>query len=155
MQKTRKTLGAIAAGAALLAGIGLLSSPVEADTAAAEATYKAKCASCHGPDGKGKEALKTKDFAVHQRLNAALKSRLEQEHSQFRRRKQRWSCQPMSPAGVTLKDTDRHLGGILRQVHGVRESRSSRRGAKQQVCSHQKGAQQKKKSQVQVRQSGC
>jgi cytochrome c oxidase cbb3-type subunit III len=63
MQTTTKTLGAIAVGAALLAGIGLLSSPVEADTAAAEATFKAKCAACHGPDGKGKEALKTKDFA--------------------------------------------------------------------------------------------
>ena len=63
MQTTTKTLGAIAVGAAMLAGIGLLSSPVEADTAAAEATFKAKCASCHGPDGKGKEALKTKDFA--------------------------------------------------------------------------------------------
>jgi mono/diheme cytochrome c family protein len=63
MHTTTKTLGAIAVGAALLAGIGLLSSPVEADTAAAEATFKAKCAACHGPDGKGKEALKTKDFA--------------------------------------------------------------------------------------------
>jgi cytochrome c len=28
-----------------------------------QATYKAKCASCHGADGKGKEALKTQDFA--------------------------------------------------------------------------------------------
>ena len=63
MQTTRKTLQAIAVGAALLAGIGLLGSPVKADTAAAEATFKAKCAACHGPDGKGKEALKTKDFA--------------------------------------------------------------------------------------------
>ena len=62
MQTTSKTLLAIAVGAALLAGIGLLSPPVEADTAA-EATFKAKCAACHGPDGKGKEALKTKDFA--------------------------------------------------------------------------------------------
>jgi mono/diheme cytochrome c family protein len=63
MQTARKTLLASAVGAALLAGIGLLSSPVKADTAAAEATFKAKCAACHGPDGKGKEALKTKDFA--------------------------------------------------------------------------------------------
>jgi len=61
--QTLKTLGAITAGAVLLAGICLLSSPTKADTAAAAATYKAKCASCHGPDGKGKEALKTKDFA--------------------------------------------------------------------------------------------
>jgi cytochrome c oxidase cbb3-type subunit 3 len=63
MKTATKTLRGIAVGAALLGGIGLLSSPVEADTAAAEATFKAKCAGCHGPDGKGKEALKTKDFA--------------------------------------------------------------------------------------------
>lgn len=34
---------------------------------AAEATYKAKCAMCHGPDGKGEtptgKAMKVKDFA--------------------------------------------------------------------------------------------
>ena len=41
----------------------LFSSRVNADTTAAEATYKAKCAACHGADGKGKEALKTQDFA--------------------------------------------------------------------------------------------
>src|SRR5262252_6326486 len=67
MQTTRKTLLAIAVGAALLAGVGLLSSPVKADTAAAEATYKAKCAACHGPDGKGEtntgKMMKVKDFA--------------------------------------------------------------------------------------------
>ena len=61
--RTMKTLGAISAGAALLAGICLLSSPTKADTAAAAATYKAKCATCHGPDGKGKEAMKTRDLA--------------------------------------------------------------------------------------------
>ncbi|MFY9729050.1 MAG: cytochrome c [Candidatus Acidiferrales bacterium] len=27
------------------------------------ATFKAKCASCHGADGKGKAALKTQDLA--------------------------------------------------------------------------------------------
>jgi mono/diheme cytochrome c family protein len=63
MQTTMKTVLAITVGVALLAGSSLLSSPAKADTAAAEATYKAKCASCHGPDGKGKEALKTKDFS--------------------------------------------------------------------------------------------
>jgi cytochrome c6 len=63
MHTRTKTLGAITLGAALLAGIGFFGSRAKADTAAAEATYKAKCASCHGPDGKGKEALKTKDFA--------------------------------------------------------------------------------------------
>jgi mono/diheme cytochrome c family protein len=49
--------------ALFLAGAFLLSTHAMADTAAAEATYKAKCAGCHGADGKGKEALKTQDFA--------------------------------------------------------------------------------------------
>ena len=48
---------------AMLAGTCLLNSPAKADVAAAQATYKAKCASCHGADAKGKEALKTQDFA--------------------------------------------------------------------------------------------
>ena len=48
---------------AMLAGMCLLNSPARADVAAAEATYKAKCAACHGADGKGKDALKTQDFA--------------------------------------------------------------------------------------------
>ena len=63
MHTRTKTLVAVTLGTALLAGIGLCGSRAKADTAAAEATYKAKCAACHGPDGKGKEALKTKDFA--------------------------------------------------------------------------------------------
>ncbi len=33
------------------------------DTASAEKTFKTKCASCHGADGKGKAALKTQDLA--------------------------------------------------------------------------------------------
>jgi mono/diheme cytochrome c family protein len=48
---------------ALLLASAFLSTYAGADTAATEATYKAKCASCHGADGKGKEALKTQDFA--------------------------------------------------------------------------------------------
>jgi mono/diheme cytochrome c family protein len=47
---------------ALLAGSGLLITPAKGDVAAAEATYKAKCAGCHGADGKGKDALKTQDL---------------------------------------------------------------------------------------------
>jgi mono/diheme cytochrome c family protein len=46
-----------------LASAVLFSTYAKADTPATEATYKAKCASCHGADGKGKEALKTQDFA--------------------------------------------------------------------------------------------
>lgn len=51
--------------AAALAGMSLLSPTAKAD-AAAEATYKAKCAMCHGADGKGETAmgknLKLKDL---------------------------------------------------------------------------------------------
>ncbi len=63
MQTSMKDLGAAALTAALLAGTILLSSPAKADTAAAEATFKAKCAGCHGADGKGKAAMKTRDWS--------------------------------------------------------------------------------------------
>lgn len=63
MDKTIKNVGATTVAAALLAGICLLSSPAKADVAAAEATFKAKCAGCHGADGKGKEAMKTRDLS--------------------------------------------------------------------------------------------
>lgn len=49
--------------ALFLASTSLFSTCAKAGTAATEATYKAKCAGCHGADGKGKEALKTQDFA--------------------------------------------------------------------------------------------
>jgi len=48
--------------ASVLACACLFSSPAKADVAAGEATFKAKCAGCHGVDGKGKEALKTRDL---------------------------------------------------------------------------------------------
>lgn len=63
MEKTIARLGAMTLAAGLLAGVCLLSTPAKADVAAAEATYKAKCAGCHGADGKGKPAMKTKDLA--------------------------------------------------------------------------------------------
>ena len=63
MQTAKKNLGAVALTAALLAGVCLISSPAKADTAAAEATFKAKCAGCHGADGKGKPAKKTRDWS--------------------------------------------------------------------------------------------
>ena len=51
---------------AVLVGLGFLGAPAKADNTA-EATYKAKCAMCHGPDGKGEtatgKAMKTGDFA--------------------------------------------------------------------------------------------
>lgn len=63
MKDTTKYLGALTLTGALLAGVCLFSSPAKADVAAAEATFKAKCAMCHGADGKGKEAMKTRDLA--------------------------------------------------------------------------------------------
>jgi mono/diheme cytochrome c family protein len=63
MENKRRKAGAVALAGALLAGICLLSVPAKADVAAAEATFKTKCAGCHGADGKGKEAMKTRDLA--------------------------------------------------------------------------------------------
>jgi mono/diheme cytochrome c family protein len=62
MKKMNKNLGAVTLAGALLASLFLFSSPTKADVAAAEATFKAKCAGCHGADGKGKDALKTQDM---------------------------------------------------------------------------------------------
>jgi cytochrome c6 len=65
MRKTNNWIAGIAVGAIVLAGIVFLSAPAKADTA--EATYKAKCAMCHGADGKGEtptgKAMKANDFA--------------------------------------------------------------------------------------------
>jgi mono/diheme cytochrome c family protein len=51
-------------GVALLS-VSLLATAARADNTA-EATYKAKCQMCHGPDGKGEtptgKAMKVKDF---------------------------------------------------------------------------------------------
>lgn len=59
-------MGKILVTAAALAAIGFQSASAKADNTA-EATYKAKCAMCHGPDGKGETAtgktMKAKDFA--------------------------------------------------------------------------------------------
>jgi len=63
MQLTMKNLGAMMLAVALVAGVCLLGSSAKADVAAAGATFKAKCAGCHGADGKGKEALKTRDLS--------------------------------------------------------------------------------------------
>lgn len=63
METNRKKLGMLTLVAALFAGTCLLSSQVKADTASGEAMFKAKCAGCHGADGKGKEAMKTQDMS--------------------------------------------------------------------------------------------
>jgi cytochrome c6 len=66
MRTTIKWSGMIIAGVAL-AGLSVASLPVRADSAATEAAYKAKCAMCHGADGKGEtptgKAMKVTDIA--------------------------------------------------------------------------------------------
>ncbi len=75
MRKTNNWIAGIAVAAMLLAGIVFLSVPAKADTA--EATYKAKCAMCHGADGKGEtptgKVMKVNDFASEtvQKMNDA------------------------------------------------------------------------------------
>jgi cytochrome c6 len=64
MQTKTKKLGTLTLVGTLLAGTCLLSAPAKADTAAGETMFKAKCAGCHGADGKGKEALKTTDMGA-------------------------------------------------------------------------------------------
>jgi cytochrome c6 len=64
MRTKMKQLGTLTLVGTLFAGTCLLSAPAKADTAAGEAMFKAKCAGCHGADGKGKEAMKTTDMAA-------------------------------------------------------------------------------------------
>ena len=63
MKMTMKNLGTATVVTAMLAGTCLFGTPAKADVAAAEATFKTKCAGCHGADGKGKEAMKTRDLS--------------------------------------------------------------------------------------------
>ena len=67
MRKTTSWIAGITVIGVVLVTIVFLSTRATADTAAAEATYKAKCAMCHGPDGKGETAtgkmMKVKDFS--------------------------------------------------------------------------------------------
>jgi cytochrome c6 len=66
MRKTTSWIGTMIVWVVFLTTISLLSGPAFADTPG-EATYKAKCAMCHGPDGKGEtptgKAMKVKDLA--------------------------------------------------------------------------------------------
>jgi mono/diheme cytochrome c family protein len=64
MQTKMKQLGTLTLAGTLLAGTCLLSAPAKADTASGETMFKAKCAGCHGADGKGKEAMKTTDMGA-------------------------------------------------------------------------------------------
>jgi len=63
METTKRQPGTLAL-AALLAGSCLLSTPAKADTAAGETIFKAKCAACHGPDGKGKPSMQNTDLTT-------------------------------------------------------------------------------------------
>lgn len=66
MRKATNWIVDLTLAAVALTVMTLLSAPAKADTAAAEAAYKAKCSGCHGPDGKGETAtgkmMKVKDF---------------------------------------------------------------------------------------------
>ena len=75
MEKPLNNQRALILGLLCLAGVILFSTNVKADAQAGAATYKTKCASCHGADGKGKAALKTQDLAspaVQQMSDAEL-----------------------------------------------------------------------------------
>lgn len=67
MRNLTKDVAALIAAGAFVAAICALGAPAKADTAAAEVTYKSKCAMCHGADGKGQtpmgKSMKAKDFA--------------------------------------------------------------------------------------------
>jgi mono/diheme cytochrome c family protein len=67
MMQNKITWGCRVAVVVVFAAAVLLSAAAKADNAA-EATYKAKCAMCHGPDGKGEtatgKALKAGSFAA-------------------------------------------------------------------------------------------
>jgi cytochrome c6 len=63
MKKPLNNHRAVILASLCLAGLILFSTNAKADAQPGAATYKTKCASCHGADGKGKEALKTQDLA--------------------------------------------------------------------------------------------
>jgi mono/diheme cytochrome c family protein len=75
MRKTTSWMAGITVIAVTLATIVFLSPPVKADASAAEATYKAKCAMCHGPDGRSETAtgkmMKVRDFSDVQKMSDA------------------------------------------------------------------------------------
>jgi cytochrome c6 len=66
MQRKLQWVAKITVGAMVLAGTSFLNAPAKADKTS-ESIYKAKCAMCHGADGKGESAtgktMKVKNFA--------------------------------------------------------------------------------------------
>ncbi len=67
MQRTTSWIARTTIAAVAVAALAFLNAQAKADAAAAAATYKAKCAMCHGPDGKGEtpagKAMKVRSFA--------------------------------------------------------------------------------------------
>lgn len=63
MRFTFRKVVAVSILVAGVMGVAALNSVPASAADDAAATYKAKCAACHGMDGKGKEAMKTQDFA--------------------------------------------------------------------------------------------
>jgi len=63
MEMNMKHIGTLTLAAVLVTGVCLVGSSAKADAAAGEATFKAKCAGCHGADAKGKEAMHTRDMS--------------------------------------------------------------------------------------------
>jgi len=63
MKKPLSSQRAVILASLCFAGLILFSTNAKADAQAGAATYKTKCASCHGAGGKGKAALKTQDLA--------------------------------------------------------------------------------------------
>ena len=75
MKNLLKNQRAVILASLCLAGLILFSMNAKADAQAGAATFKTKCVSCHGVDGKGKAALKTQDMnsaAVQQMSDAEL-----------------------------------------------------------------------------------
>ena len=64
MEMTKKNLVTATLVAGLLVGTCLISASARADVAAGQATYKAKCAMCHGADGKGKASMANSDLTA-------------------------------------------------------------------------------------------
>jgi mono/diheme cytochrome c family protein len=63
MKKALSNRSAAVLASLCLVGLILFSTNAKADAQAGAATFKTKCQSCHGADGKGKEALKTQDWS--------------------------------------------------------------------------------------------
>jgi cytochrome c6 len=73
----KKCIGAVIVTVTQLASMCLMSSQAKADVGAAEATFKTKCAMCHGADGKGKPEMQTPDLtsdSVQKKSDAELGS---------------------------------------------------------------------------------